>query len=428
MSHGDARPRLQGWKAIAAFLRRDERTVKRWEGQRGLPVRRIPGGGRAAVWADPEELTAWLTGGGAWADEPAAADPPRRDRRLILAGAALAVVTVGSGTGLFLARRPRAASDRLAYADDPPAQALYLRAVLAWDSRTPAGLTAAVRDLEDLIRRRPDRPEGYVKLADCYLLLREFGVMSEAEAYRRAEAAADQAVRLDARNDGALRALAFIRFWWRADPRALELFDRAVRLRPDAAQTRMWYANALSARGRHAEALAQLREARALEPSNIVTCSAEARARGVAGDLDGARRELRRLLGLHPQSLAVLRDLAAIELRARNFDGFVEVASAEAALRGDATRGEVIGRARAAYRTAGPRALYAELAEAEIEGRRSGRGNAVMAAYYWSLAGRTDAARQWLAEARRERDPTLVMLPSLAELAAIASQGNGRLA
>ena len=51
---------VQGWKEIAAYLGRDERTVKRWEKQRGLPVRRIPGAGRANVYILVSDLELWL--------------------------------------------------------------------------------------------------------------------------------------------------------------------------------------------------------------------------------------------------------------------------------------------------------------------------------------------------------------------------------
>jgi len=43
--------RLGSWKEIAAFFGKDERTVKRWEAQRGLPVHRVPGGSRTTVYA-----------------------------------------------------------------------------------------------------------------------------------------------------------------------------------------------------------------------------------------------------------------------------------------------------------------------------------------------------------------------------------------
>jgi hypothetical protein len=57
------RSRLVGWKAIGAWIGRDARTAKRWEAERGMPVRRAPGGKRPTVWADAVELEAWMTGG-----------------------------------------------------------------------------------------------------------------------------------------------------------------------------------------------------------------------------------------------------------------------------------------------------------------------------------------------------------------------------
>jgi tetratricopeptide (TPR) repeat protein len=55
---------LQGWNAIAEYLQCDVRTAKRWESERGLPIRRTrrtPGAGRASVHALTAELEAWLT-------------------------------------------------------------------------------------------------------------------------------------------------------------------------------------------------------------------------------------------------------------------------------------------------------------------------------------------------------------------------------
>ncbi len=52
--------RLDSWKAIAAYLGRDIRTVIRWEKEKGLPVRRVPGGKRQMVYAYEQEMEAWL--------------------------------------------------------------------------------------------------------------------------------------------------------------------------------------------------------------------------------------------------------------------------------------------------------------------------------------------------------------------------------
>ena len=51
--------RLESWKEIASHLNRDVRTVQRWAQTRSLPVRRLPGGEMARVYALQSELDAW---------------------------------------------------------------------------------------------------------------------------------------------------------------------------------------------------------------------------------------------------------------------------------------------------------------------------------------------------------------------------------
>jgi hypothetical protein len=55
--------RLDSWKDIAAYLRRNVRTVYRWEKEKGLPVHRLPGGSRRAICAFTQEIDAWLVSG-----------------------------------------------------------------------------------------------------------------------------------------------------------------------------------------------------------------------------------------------------------------------------------------------------------------------------------------------------------------------------
>lgn len=57
------RARLDSWKAIAVYLGRDLRTVRRWEREKGLPVHRVPGGERRSVFAYPDEINKWLQNG-----------------------------------------------------------------------------------------------------------------------------------------------------------------------------------------------------------------------------------------------------------------------------------------------------------------------------------------------------------------------------
>src|SRR5579859_4185927 len=58
-NHAD---RLDSWKEIAAFLRRDVRTVQRWEKKEGLPVHRHQHDKLGSVYAYRPELSAWFDG------------------------------------------------------------------------------------------------------------------------------------------------------------------------------------------------------------------------------------------------------------------------------------------------------------------------------------------------------------------------------
>jgi TolB-like protein/Tfp pilus assembly protein PilF len=53
-------PRLESWGEIAGYLRRDVRTVQRWERYHGLPVRRLQIGKLPTVYAYRSELDKWF--------------------------------------------------------------------------------------------------------------------------------------------------------------------------------------------------------------------------------------------------------------------------------------------------------------------------------------------------------------------------------
>src|SRR5579864_7037090 len=53
--------RLDSWKEIASYLRRDVRTVQRWEKKEGLPVYRHQHDKLGSVYAYKGELDTWFT-------------------------------------------------------------------------------------------------------------------------------------------------------------------------------------------------------------------------------------------------------------------------------------------------------------------------------------------------------------------------------
>src|ERR1022692_1227927 len=54
-----ANDRLDAWKEIAAYLKKEVRTVQRWEKSLDLPVRRLAHGKQGSVFAYKSELDAW---------------------------------------------------------------------------------------------------------------------------------------------------------------------------------------------------------------------------------------------------------------------------------------------------------------------------------------------------------------------------------
>src|SRR4051794_39904854 len=74
--------RLDSWKEIASFLRRDVRTVQRWEKKEALPVRRHQHDKLGSVYAYRKELNEWFT---IRQQSGAASDPPRESDKIKLA-------------------------------------------------------------------------------------------------------------------------------------------------------------------------------------------------------------------------------------------------------------------------------------------------------------------------------------------------------
>src|SRR6266542_2336760 len=89
--------RLESWKEIAAYLRRDVTTVQRWERREGMPVHRHVHDKAGSVYAFRTELDAWTQGRKAAPiveDTDRRAEPQRRTLLLVAAGGVVAAALV----------------------------------------------------------------------------------------------------------------------------------------------------------------------------------------------------------------------------------------------------------------------------------------------------------------------------------------------
>ena len=315
--------RIDGWKAIGAHFGRDRTTVMRWARERGLPVRRIPGGKTGTVYALKGDLDQWAAGqSGLNEDVPALGPAPvwRRYRWTALSLAAVVAVVVL--LAVFTLPHGRPARD---LPSDPVAADLFLKARDQWAQRTPETLQHAIAGFEATVAREPGFAPAWAGLSEAYLLSREFGAMPDKTAFDKARTAADRALKLDPSLAAAHRARGFILYWWDDRPReAGRAFRRALDLAPDSAQTHFWYGNILADNGQNVAALRELNAARLREPGSVPIQTDLAWAQWSAGDERAARAALVELARNHPEFAVVHDCLRMIYLADGDYVGYVQ--------------------------------------------------------------------------------------------------------
>ena len=336
--------RLNGWKAISAHFQRDRSTIMRWARVRGMPVRRVPGGKQATVYAFTDELDRWA--GSAGVLEPvdgmaAEAPAPRPSHRARMAIGAMLAVAALAGAGAMAVRYRIAADPAPAMNsgfEQPKSQelaTLYLRARGEWSDRTPESLGRAISQFRLLTRMDPGFAPGHVGLAESYFLAREFGGLADKEAFGEAERAIDTALRLEPDLASAHRARGFIRYWWHGDaPGAGKAFRKALKLAPGDPQTNYWYANVLSDNGQPELALGYFAKALAIQPGRTEVMVDYAWAQWEAGADDAADNILRDIEDAAANSAVYHEVLRDTRLTRGDWQGSVEAFENHARLRG----------------------------------------------------------------------------------------------
>jgi tetratricopeptide (TPR) repeat protein len=394
--------RLKSWKEIAAYFGADERTVKRWESKRGLPVHRLPGGSKSTIYAEIAELEQWLMG------EPAPPAPPPGRGRVWVAAAAILLLALLGGGGLML----RGVAPAAPPAHHQPSQEiadLYFAGRYNFERRTPESLNRAVQLFGEAIRRDPQYAEAYAGLANCHLLLREYAGVPDAVAYARARAAAEQALALDDNLADAHAALAFVSFFYdRNFAAGLAGFQRAIALDPSASGARHWYATALFHAGDLPAALDQINAAQRLDPQSHAILADKALILSSAGQTNSAVALLRQMEAADPDYLSPHAYLAGIHMAQGDYPGYLAEERTAARLTGSADRESIVAAAERGYAAGGAPAMFEAMLARQQALYAAGREHAFDLAATYALAGRRDAAMRALEVAVRDRDPYLV--------------------
>jgi tetratricopeptide (TPR) repeat protein len=379
ISSGPSRPqeeasphRLDSWKEIAAYLGKGERTAKRWETERALPVHRVPGGGRGSVYAFAAELDEWLisakpeegSNGAALdfaseagqaagsipgptfslqalsprSEDLAVSPPPVIESpgrasgrwRTPLSFTLLAIVVLS--TYFFIHHRNAGAPPASINFAAPTSSAvekqlaheLYLRGRYEWSKRTPDSLDRALDDFTQAVVHDPASAPAYVGMADTYDLLREYSLMSGNEAYRRAIVASRRAVELDDSLAEAHRSLAFDEFWGSWDFLAAgKEFRRAIELNPRDPLAHLWFANAFSGPGWYPLCLHEMDRAQELDPSSRVILADKGQMLLNSGQTEQGVELLKQIERTDPDFLPPHRFLAILYFARRDYPNFL---------------------------------------------------------------------------------------------------------
>jgi TolB-like protein/Tfp pilus assembly protein PilF len=186
---------------------------------------------------------------------------------------------------------------------NPEAYDLYLRARFLWNQRTEASSAESVRYFREALALDPDFALAHSGLADAYTILGIYGARAPKEVLEEAKQQAEMALSIDPTLGEAIAAKACVAgvLDWDWD-RAERDFQEALELAPSYPTAHQWYAmNVLTPQRRFAEARAQLRRARELDPASSAIAASHGIITFFSGDLEAAASELEVVRKLHPR-------------------------------------------------------------------------------------------------------------------------------
>lgn len=183
---------------------------------------------------------------------------------------------------------------------DPEVYEDYLRGRYYWNRRTTEGVNRGIDYFRQAIAKDPHCAVAYAGLADSYLVLAGYRIVSPNQVLPLAKAAALKALELDDSLAEADAPLGALHVEYDLDLRGAEKeFRRAIELNPNYATAHHWYGEEVLAPTRHSlEALAELKRAEELDPLSLAINTTHGYVLYLARENDAAIAQLRKTLEL----------------------------------------------------------------------------------------------------------------------------------
>jgi TolB-like protein/Tfp pilus assembly protein PilF len=181
------------------------------------------------------------------------------------------------------------------------ANRLYTEGRYYWNQRNVEGIRKSVELLQQALTIDRKYARAHAALADSYITLSDYDLLSAGEAFPKARDAAQAALAIDDSLGEAYTALAMIKAsydwdWKGAD----EAFQLAIQVNPNYATAHQWYSEFLAAMGRHDEALNEIHQAQQIDPLSPIIQSVEAWILYFARDYDGVLAQCQRVIDRDP--------------------------------------------------------------------------------------------------------------------------------
>jgi TolB-like protein/Tfp pilus assembly protein PilF len=269
----------------------------------------------------------------------------------------------------------------------PDAYEAYLRGRYLWNQRTPQALQKSITYFEKAIQIDPAYAAAYAGMADSYLTQQDDGLLPTLKATAKAKSERE--------------------------------FKCGLELNPNYAVGHFYFANYLLARGQFEGALAEARQAKALDPVSLPVRSNTAMALYYGGQYDEAIEQCLQVLEIDPNFARTYEDLGRVYwekgMRREAIRAFKKAVSCSG-------RGSMyIAELACAYAAEGKQANAVKLLRELTERARKRYVSAYAFVLIYTGMGNKDQAFAWLDKAYEERASTLPFLKTNPTLASLRS-------
>jgi TolB-like protein/Tfp pilus assembly protein PilF len=290
---------------------------------------------------------------------------------------------------------------------DPDAHAAYLQGRFLWNQRSRESVPKSIEFFEEALEKEPRFADAWTGLAEAYAILQSYSTVSALEAYPKVLECATRALEIDSTSAAAYNALADAAYVYELNWEESEkLRKKALELNPSYATAHQWYAEFLSAMGRHDEALSEIRLAQRLDPLSMILTVVEAGIMRVARRYDDSIEVLLRAFERDSSFTPVLGGLRWSYYRIGDYDQTLEWQVRGMVVTG-ASDAE-IDAVRSAYRNSGKAGLDRVSLDQLLERAKTERVHPRHLAGAHARLGNKEEALYWLERSYEERGIVLL--------------------